>query len=144
MEALHYALMKTHTMLQRKISEQAAELGLTSGQPKVLDCLFHIGECEQKSIASYCEIEQTTVGSILNRMEQAGLIVRQHHEGNRRSLFVSLSPKGREITEKLQEIFRREEAELTVGLSTEEIEAFRITLEKMETSLKRQQEEQKK
>ena len=65
MESLHYLLMKTHTVLQRRISSRASEMGLTPGQPKVLDYLFRYGESDQKTIASYCEIEQATAGSIL-------------------------------------------------------------------------------
>ena len=72
----------------------ANKIGLTSGQPKILYCLSKFKEADQKTIANYCEIEQATVGSILLGMENAGLIVRKQHEGNRRSLYVSLTDKG--------------------------------------------------
>ena len=55
MESLHYLLMKTHTVLQRRIVSRAAGLGLTPGQPKILDYLLRYGESDQKTIASYCE-----------------------------------------------------------------------------------------
>ena len=84
MESLHYLLMKTHTILNRQILNCAGKAGLTAGQPKVLEFLSQHGESDQKTIASYCEIEPATVGSILLRMERSGLIVRQQHEGNRR------------------------------------------------------------
>ena len=74
MESLHYLLMKAHTTLNRKIVAGVGELGLTSGQPKVLDYLNRFGERDQKTIAAYCEIEPATVGSILTRMEAAGLL----------------------------------------------------------------------
>ena len=94
MESLHYLLMKTHTILNRQILNCAGKVGLTAGQPKVLEFLSQHGESDQKTIASYCEIEPATVGSILLRMERSGLVVRQQHEGNRRSLFVSLTEQG--------------------------------------------------
>ena len=90
MESLHYLLMKSHAMLSRNILSQANKIGLTSGQPKILDFLIKFGEADQKTIASYCEIEPATVGSILMRMEENGLIHRRQKEGNRRSLYVSL------------------------------------------------------
>ena len=57
MESLHYLLMKSNAMLSRRILSGAGKLGLTPGQPKVLEFLLHHGESDQKTIAAYCEIE---------------------------------------------------------------------------------------
>lgn len=120
MESLHYLLMKSHAMLSRRILAQAGKLGLTSGQPKVLDFLWKYQEADQKTIAAYCEIEPATVGSILLRMENNGLIVRRQKDGNRRSLYVSLTPAGRETAAKLMDIFDSEESSAAAGLTPEE------------------------
>lgn len=37
MESLHYLLMKTQALFSRKILSEASKIGLTSGQPKILD-----------------------------------------------------------------------------------------------------------
>ena len=55
MESLHYLLMKAHTRMHRSIMSRAAGLGLTPGQPKVLEYLLRYGESDQKTIASCCE-----------------------------------------------------------------------------------------
>ena len=120
MESLHYLLMKSHAMLSRRILAQAGKLGLTSGQPKVLDFLWKYQEADQKTIAAYCEIEPATVGSILLRMGNSGLIVRRQKDGNRRSLYVSLTPAGRETAAKLMDIFDSEESSAAAGLTPEE------------------------
>ena len=131
MESLHYLLMKTHVNLNRWILNEAAALGLSSGQPKVLEYLMEYGESNQKAIADYCEIEQATVGSILTRMERDGLIARNQREGNRRSLYVSLTPRGREMGERMAEIFRRADARAAADLSLEEQRALRELLEQV-------------
>lgn len=131
MESLHYLLMKTHVNLNRWILNEAAALGLSSGQPKVLEYLMEYGESNQKAIADYCEIEQATVGSILTRMERDGLIARNQREGNRRSLYVSLTPRGREMGERMAEVFRRADARAAADLSLEEQRALRELLEKV-------------
>ena len=107
METLHFLLMKAHSQLNRRIMNEAAALGLSPGQPKILECLMRQGECNQKAIADCCEIEQATVGSILSRMERDGLVLRTQKAGNRRSLFVSLTPLGKQLGGQMQEIFRR-------------------------------------
>ena len=131
MESLHYLLMKTHTILNREILAGAAELGLSSGQPKVLEFLREYGESNQKTIACHCEIEQATVGSILLRMEQSGLISRRQRAGNRRSLYVSLTPEGQKAAEKMENVFRKADARAESGLSEQETRQLKRLLERV-------------
>ena len=131
LENLHYLVMKCNAALSRKIMCGANELGLTSGQPKILEFLWNFKEADQKTIAIYCEIEQATVGSILLRMETAGLIVRKQHNGNRRSLYVSLTEKGREKAEKMMGVFKKTDALAMADLSKDEIEMLKGILNKI-------------
>lgn len=128
MESLHYLLMKAHSNLSRYILLQAATLSLTPGQPKVLDFLQKVGEADQKTIAAYCEIEPATAGSILLRMEQAGLIVRRQKPGNRRSLFVSLTEKGTAAARAMDDIFHQAEEKALAGWKPEDIQTFKTLL----------------
>ena len=120
MEPLHYLLMKTHGAVRRAMLAEGAKLGLTPGQPKILEFLMNNGESDQKTLAAECEIEQATAGGILLRMEEAGLIVRRRREGNRRSLYVLLSPKGEEAARRMAEVFARADARAASLLSGEE------------------------
>ena len=119
MDALHYLLMKTHTNLNRWILSEAAALG----------------ESNQKAIAAFCEIEQATVGSILLRMERDGLVRRAQRDGNRRSLYVSLTPEGEKLGEQMADIFRRADARAAAQLTPEEQEQLRVLLEKVYASV---------
>lgn len=120
MESLHYLLMKAQAMFYKRIHNEITKIGLTSGQPKVLDYLLKYGEADQKTIAAYCEIERATVGSILLRMEENGLIIRRQKNGNRRSLYVSLTDKGKDAAIKLMDIFQNVEMYATSQLSDDE------------------------
>ena len=130
MESLHHLLLKTYTQVNRRISHEAASLGLSPGQPKILECLLQCGELHQKAIADSCEIEPATVGSILTRMEAAGLITRRQRPGNRRSLYVSLTERGREAAAALDGVFAAAEEEATRAMSPDEVEALRAALER--------------
>lgn len=143
MENLHYLLMKSNAMLSRRILSEVSRLGLTPGQPKVLDFLLQYNEADQKTIAAYCEIEQTTVGSILLRMENAGLVRRRQKDGNRRSLYVSLTPAGKEKAEKLMDIFRENENTATANLSETEVETLKELLKKLCGTMQSQAKEKK-
>ena len=138
MESLHYLLMKTHAMFYRKIQAEIGKIGLTSGQPKILEFLQKYKEADQKTIASYCEIEQATVGSILLRMETAGLVVRRQKEGNRRSLYVSMTEKGEKAAQQLTGIFQSVEANAASELSENEVTALKELLTKLSDSMQTQ------
>lgn len=131
MESLHYLLMKSHSVMQRKIYSEAQKIGLTSGQPKILDYLYEHEGSDQKTIAGYCEIEPATLGSILLRMEQKGLIERRQENGNRRSLFVYLTENGKEICEKMHDIFSQADEQAIEGISSGEIEEIKTLLTKI-------------
>ena len=117
--------------MQRKIYAEAQKIGLTSGQPKILDYLYEHEGSDQKTIAGYCEIEPATLGSILLRMEQKGLIERRQKNGNRRSLFVYLTENGKEVCEKMHNIFSQKDKQASDGLSTAEINELKRLLTKV-------------
>lgn len=128
----HYMLMKTHSVLSRRISYRAQkELGLSLGQPKVLDCLLENEGSDQKTIAAICEIEPATLGSILVRMEEKGLIERRQLEGNRRSLYVFLTEYGKETAQKMKKIFDEEDSSALKSLTENEKEYLNVILEKI-------------
>ena len=70
-------------------------------------------------------------------MEHSGLIIRKQKDGNRRSLYVSLTDKGIEAAENMQVIFKNTEDIATVGLSDEEQEELKRLLTNICDSLKK-------
>lgn len=140
MKTFHHLLMKSHTVLNKKIMSVAQKHGLTIGQPKILEYLLEVRCADQKSIAKYCEIEPATVGSILNRMEEAQLIERKRENGNRRSLFVSLTQKGYESALKTQELFKKAEQVALESVSDEEKKLVCEVLEKVYDNLQKAEE----
>ena len=81
-DSFHYLSMANHMMVQKKLMEQLKDTGLTLGQPKVLDYLKDHDGASQKEIAAGCLIEAGSLTSILNRMEEKGLIERKMLKGN--------------------------------------------------------------
>ena len=85
--SFHYLSMAVHSMIQKNFMEQVKSSGLTSGQPKVLDYLRDHNGANQKEIAAACHIEPGSLTSVLNRMEEKGLIERRMLDGNRRTFY---------------------------------------------------------
>lgn len=137
MKTFHHLLMKSHSLLNKKIMSAALNYGLTIGQPKILEYLYEVKRADQKSIAKYCEIEPATVGSILNRMEDAGLIERKREEGNRRSLFVSLTDTGLSKARDTLKLFEKAEKIALSQISEDEVMTACRVLEKVYENLQK-------
>lgn len=99
-QSLQYHLMACQGLLQKQLFSRLTDTGLTPGQPKILEFLEHGEGCQQKEIAAACKIEPATVTSLLLNMETSGLIQRKMKEGNRRSLHVYLTERGRAMMER--------------------------------------------
>ena len=143
MEPLHYLLMKANSAFSRNIMWGAGQMGLTSGQPKILEFLLETEEADQKTIAEHCEIEQATAGSILLRMESAGLIIRKQHAGNRRSLYVSLTEKGKEAASGMEAVFQETDDLAASALTAEELDQLKRSLKKISNAVSDKHHERK-
>lgn len=90
-ESFHYLTMANQMLIQKKLLEKIKNTHLTLGQPKVLDYLKEHDGASQKEIAAGCVIEAGSLTSILNRMEEKGLIERRMLNGNRRTFHIFMT-----------------------------------------------------
>ena len=116
-----YLVMATQAMVQKQLMEQIKTIGLTSGQPKVLDYLIDHDGASQKEIAKACHIEAGSLTSILNRMEEKGLIERRMLNGNRRTFHIFMTEDGKQKQKLVDETFSKIEEKATNGISKEEL-----------------------
>ena len=116
--------MANQMLVQRGLLERLKETGLTIGQPKVLDYLKEHDGSNQKEIARACFLEAGSLTSILNRMEEKGLVERRMLNGNRRSFHVFLTENGKKNQELVEEMFAEIEKDALDGISSEEFETF--------------------
>lgn len=93
--SLHYLMMANQMLVQKALMERVKESGLTIGQPKVLDYLKDHDGSSQKDIARACFIEAGSLTTILNGMEEKGLIERRTLNGNRRSYHIFMTDEGK-------------------------------------------------
>ena len=119
-----YLSMANHMMVQKKLMEQLKDTGLTLGQPKVLDYLKDHDGASQKEIAAGCLIEAGSLTSILNRMEEKGLIERKMLNGNRRTFHIFMTESGKKNQKLVEETFEKIEETALNNISEEEQKVF--------------------
>ncbi len=110
-KSFHYLLMANQDVLHKKLLSNLKNTCLTLGQPKILDYLKDHDGASQKEIAAACYIEAASLTSILNRMEEKGMIERRMLNGNRRSFYIFMTPFGKELQEEVANSFTMLEEE---------------------------------
>lgn len=108
-KTFHHLLMVNQAIFQKKILNELIKIGLTPGQPKVLEYLNQNDGSIQKDIAHGCHIDPATLTGILDRMEEKNLIERKSINGNRRSSHVYLTECGKKYSEDVLKVFIKEE-----------------------------------
>ncbi len=85
-------------MIRKSISEKLSEVGVTYGQARMLRA---VSECESPprmtEVASLLEVVPRSATSMVDALEEAGLISRIPDREDRRSTFVELTQSGREL-----------------------------------------------
>lgn len=137
-QPFHTLLMLNYTYFQKEIYEKVKPLGLTMGQPKILDYLSSHDGANQKEIAMACNIEPGSLTSLLNRMEDRGIIIRRILNNNRRTYHIFLTEKGKKLQLAVSKAFVELETQALAGMSEEEKELFMNIFSQINDNLKKE------
>ncbi len=130
-KSLHWFLHNVLTTERRLRTTDFAQIGISPGQPKMLNYIFQNDGCMQKDIADATGIEPPSATSILAIMEREGLIRRVQCKNDKRRLNVYITEKGLEKKAQIEAIDRREEALLLEGFTPEEEDLLFAFLERL-------------
>ena len=128
-------MMANQMLVQKALMERVKESGLTIGQPKVLDYLKDHDGSSQKDIARACFIEAGSLTTILNGMEEKGLIERRTLNGNRRSYHIFMTDEGKKKQQMIDEAFAAIEENAVSDISDEEYSQFMSVYQKLYNNL---------
>ena len=138
---LHYLIMANQMLVQKALLEQLKDTGLTIGQPKILDYLKDHDGSNQKEIAKACFLEAGSLTTILNKMEEKGLIERRILNGNRRSFHIFMTEDGKKKQQLVSQAFAKIEEKALSGVSAEEYQQFFAVYEKIYANLQGERNE---
>ena len=122
------SLMRVHQVLAKRADQVLAPIDLTFSRYELLIRLyFHDGGSQPLSqLGKQLQIHQTSITSLVDKLEAQGLIRRTPHPTDRRSTIAQITPAGRALTSKAIELLNAElyrdlgltgdEARLLIGL----------------------------
>ncbi|MDF2672230.1 MAG: MarR family transcriptional regulator [Clostridiales bacterium] len=119
-ETLHMTFIRLNKAHRKRCHEEFNRVGLSPGQPKILDFLLENDGCIQRELSENCNIEPATVTSILANMEKSELIYRTQNSRDKRVLNVFLTDKGKDAQGEVERIFKLIDEECFEGFSEDE------------------------
>ena len=125
--------------MRRTLFDQAMKpLGITRSQWWVLSQLSRHGRrgMLQTELARDLDVGKVTVGGLIDRLEQAGYVVRQPEKTDRRAKRITITPRGHEILGEMVAVGRRLNGIILAGLTPEDVALAERALETMKENIR--------
>ena len=137
-------MAETSRTLRRHFDRRASALGVTTAQWRALAWLGHEPGMKQVELAERLDVEPITAGRIVDRLEEAKLVLRQPDPVDRRVWRLFLTDEAKPIFKRLTSLADEMASQVFEGLSAEEIDAMRARLALIRENVGRADAEQRK
>jgi DNA-binding MarR family transcriptional regulator len=118
--AFGFVLHEAARLLGKRFDQKARALGLTRAQCQVLFRLVLNEGLNQARMAELLEIEPISLARLIDRMEQAGWVVRRPDPADRRARLLYLAAKAKPVFERIVEVGLETRAEAMAGFNATE------------------------
>jgi DNA-binding MarR family transcriptional regulator len=124
-----FLVVRTARSMKKALDARLSEIGVTAAQQTVLSTLGQTDGLSLTEIGSRVYLDKPAITGLIDRLEQDHLVVRQRSSTDRRVIHIYLTPKGRSLLQRMEEISTEVDQEITSVLSPEELQTFRAHLE---------------
>ena len=108
--------------------EQMADTDLSPQEGHVLSYLNSYAPCPISELVRVFGLKQSTLTSLLDRLEERDLITRAVNPEDRRSFLIEVTREGKALAQKLNRLTERLEQGLRRRVNTKDIEGFRMVM----------------
>lgn len=121
-----HLIRRLHQLSTKVFSDQtrAAGFDLTPIQYVALDALRENEGIDQAGLATAIAKDRATVGSVIDRLEQKGLIARQVSRRDKRARELALTPAGEALVAAMTPVVEALQADILPGLTPAEYAQF--------------------
>jgi len=128
-------------LIRRAFDERARNIGVTRPQWQVLTVLNRHEGTNQGSLAEYMDMEPITLCRMVDRLQEAELVERRQDPADRRAWQLFLTPKARDLLQALQPLGVEVMAMALDGITQDERDALRRSLDRIRQNLARRSNE---
>lgn len=130
-DRLGFLLGRAH-LAHREVAEAGlGSLGIRARESGALALLAGEGPLSQQRLGQRMGVDRTTMVSLVDELEQKGLVARQRDPADRRAYALHLTPKGRRLLARADRAVKRAEDEFLTVLSAEERRQLKTLLRRL-------------
>lgn len=119
-EGFGFILHDVARLLRKRFDQRARALGLTRAQWQVLAHLARNEGIHQTGLADILEIENITLGRLIDRLEEAGWVERRLSPDDRRVRLLFLTAKAKPIQARMRSLAKATREEALAGLTPQQ------------------------
>ncbi len=140
-DSLAILITDSARLLRRRFDARARGLGVSRAQWQVMFALSRNEGINQAGLAEALDVETITVGRMVDRLEEAGLVERRADPADRRAWRLHLTPRAHPILAELREVGDVVMAETLAGIGFNEQAVLHDLLSKLRGNLQGRPEE---
>ncbi len=125
-------LHKASRQISVYLETHTRELGLSPLEGHVLTYLRKYAPAPVGELVRVFGVKQSTCTSMLDRLEQAGLVRRRVNRTDRRSFLVHITPRGRALTGRMNRLLEALEDEIRRRVRVADVKGFHAVMEAVE------------
>lgn len=125
-------LHKASRQITVYLEAQTRELGVSPLEGHVLTYLRKYAPTPIGELVRVFGIKQSTLTSLLDRLEKAGLLRRELNPGDRRSFLIYITDRGRELTTRLSRMLEKLEDDIRGRVRRPEVKGFQAVMSAVE------------
>ena len=135
-----FLLSQIHQLSRRAFEKMLRESGVDAfngAQGRILYVLWEYDKLSITQVGKLTSLAKTTLTSMLDRMEESGLVERIPDKDNRRQIFVQITEKAKLYREQYDEVSERMNRLFYQGFLEEEIKEFEDMLGRIKANLEK-------
>lgn len=134
-DSLGFLLNDIARLMRKRFDIRARRIGVTRAQWHTLSILKRNEGCNQGMLADLLEVEPITVGRMIDRLEDAGLVERRRDPADRRVWRIHLTQKAQPVLIELRAIADTMIDEVMEGVDPEDRVRMHAALKALRTNL---------
>jgi MarR family transcriptional regulator for hemolysin len=128
-ESVGYWVTRLARSMEQDFESRLQALGITRGAYAALSAIHFDARCTPAELVGFLGIDGAAITRHLDRIEKNGLIERRPGASDRRSVDITLTPKGADTVKQGHADSRATNKKFIQDLSKEEVDALRSTIQ---------------
>ena len=130
-KSVGFLLAKAYQRACALYKEEFEDYDITPPQFGLLRFLWEEDGITQVELSSRSQIDRTTIGGLIDRLEQSGLLQRLPHPDDRRAYLICLTEAGKNLQQELTPLGEELQRKILAPLTGDEMEALVTILQKL-------------